>query len=247
MGLCLSCILLINIGCNKSAPDVLTIAVAANAQHAVDPILTAYTAATGISCQKIVGSSGKLTALITQGAPYDVFMSADMRYPQALLEDSLTYAAPAIYAYGQLVLWSIDKQPKQLNDLLNTDINHIAIANPQIAPYGARSIQVLERIGLETAGNGKLVYGENVAQAAQFAATGAAEVALIAKSQAMSSMMTDKGQWTAISDTLYDPIAQGAVAIRRTNKDRAAAASFITFLLSDAIQDQLQSAGYKRR
>ena len=133
--------------CGRSPAESqeLTIATAANVQFAMEEIIQAFSQDHGIPCEMIVGSSGKLTAQIVQGAPYDVFVSADMKYPQNLLGNNKTWDTPVAYAYGKLVLWTLDEDlTPELDQLKEPEVKHIAIANPRNAPYGVAAMQVLQ-------------------------------------------------------------------------------------------------------
>ena len=153
---------------NGTHEDTLRIAVAANAQFAIDSIAYQFTRETNTSIDIIVGSSGKLTAQIMEGAPYDVFISADLKYPQSLFEQGLLLEQPVVYARGKLILWSNDPNLSlELENLDTNTINHLAIANPKLAPYGMAAMEALQYYQLEDALQAKLVFGESIAQTNQ--------------------------------------------------------------------------------
>lgn len=224
----------------------LRIAVAANAQFVMVPLKAAFQKKTGVRIETIVNSSGKLTTQIQQGAPYDVFLSADMNYPKTLHDQSLTVAAPVIYAYGALVLWTLAdlKLSVDLAILSNPAVRHIAIANPALAPYGEAALSVLTKKKLLESVKPKLVYGESIAQVNQYILTGAAEVGFTAKSVVLDPTLTKRGHWVDLPPTDYAPIAQGVVVIKRT-KQAKAASQFVQFLRSPATRRILQQFGYR--
>ncbi|NNF18323.1 MAG: molybdate ABC transporter substrate-binding protein, partial [Flavobacteriaceae bacterium] len=174
----------------------LRIATAANMQYAMEDLVRAYSRESGIDCEVIIGSSGKLTAQIREGAPYDLLVSADMRYPRELEKLDLLAGEPRVYAYGTLVIWT--NRPgiePSLEALLDPGIRHIAIANPLTAPYGRAAIEVLEQVGIYEQLTPKLVYGESVAQASQFIRSGASEAGITAKAVVLSARVAGIGKW----------------------------------------------------
>ncbi|HLF32721.1 MAG TPA: molybdate ABC transporter substrate-binding protein [Cyclobacteriaceae bacterium] len=226
-------------------PEKLIIATAANVQFAMDGLVKEFASESGIPCEIILGSSGKLTAQIMAGAPYDVFVSADMKYPQELHAAGKTTDKPEVYAYGLLVLWTVREDIEPELDMLNDDrVMHVAIANPRTAPYGEAAREALVNYRLYEKVAGKLVYGESIAQVNQFILSGTAEAGFTSKSMVLSGEMQNKGRWTEVDRTLYSPIAQGAVIIRREGKDPAHAEDFYNFLYSENAQDILKNSGY---
>ncbi|HYH55353.1 MAG TPA: molybdate ABC transporter substrate-binding protein, partial [Anseongella sp.] len=162
-----SCLLLA--ACRGGNTGELTVAAAANTRFAMEALTRSFTRETGIACRTVFSSSGKLTAQIRGGAPFDILVSADMRYPRSLFSSGYTAAAPEIYAYGRLVLWSLDSGVIPSPDQLSSPrITHIALANPKTAPYGAAAVEVLKRHDLYEKVENKLVYGESISQTNQF-------------------------------------------------------------------------------
>ena len=233
------------LACQPPHSEKLTIATAANMQFAIGEITQAFTEKTGIACEAIISSSGKLTAQIREGAPFDVFVSADMKYPTALFESGLTTAPPEVYAYGRLVLWSMvgDLTPS-VEALTKEEISHIALANPKTAPYGVAAVEVLKRYTIYNQVEKKLVFGESIAQTNQFIISQAAEVGFTAKAVVLSHDMQAKGRWQEIDTALYSPLAQGVVILSNQESRLVQAQRFYAFLFSKEGQAILTKFGY---
>ncbi len=198
--------------------------------------------------ESVISSSGKLTAQIMEGAPYDIFVSADMEYPKALLEQGAARGEVKIYAYGTLVAWSLN--PLLLSEtpeyLLAGQIHKIAIANPRIAPYGKQSLNYLNTYGVYEQVKPKLVYGESVAQTNQYIMTKAADVGLTAKSVVLSPGIKGKGVWVELPDSSYAPIQQGAVITKHGQEHHPQQSlSFYAFLFSEEARQIFRKYGYK--
>ena len=231
--------------CQKEAEQQLNIAVAANMQFAMKELSLSFTERTGKEVQLMVSSSGKLNAQIKEGAPYDLFVSADMKYPQDLYEEGLTLGPPIVYAYGKLVLWSAGDEAKaNLMTLKDSNIKHIAMANPKLAPYGMAALEVLMHYQLEESIQHKLVFGESISQCNQFILSKSAELGFTAKSVVLSPQMKDQGNWIDMDDQSYSPIAQGMVIIKHEKRTVELAQEFYLFLLSEQAQDILVKFGY---
>ena len=221
----------------------IRIATAANMQFAIQAITKAFAEETNIKCEVIVSSSGKLTAQIKEGAPYDAFISADMKYPNQLYEDGFSHKPPKVYAKGKLVLWSMKKNIVPSIALLQSqDINHIALANPKTAPYGKAAMQILDFYKLTNLLEEKLVYGESISQTNQFINLQAAEIGFTAKSVVSSPIMKGKGQWIEMPDSVYTPIEQGIILLNESKED---AKLFYEFLFSEKGQRILEIYGYE--
>jgi len=243
--LCFSMLLLVTAA---ASAQQLHIAVAANAQFVAIKIKEAFKKETGMDAVLTISSSGKLTAQIEQGAPFNVFLSADMKYPEELYSKGLTTGKPQVYAYGALVLWTIKdiNLNKDLSTLLNKDLKKIAIANPKLAPYGEAAVQALTRQDLLSKVQQKLVYGESIAQVNQYLLSGAADVAFTAKSVVLDSAVSGKGKWIEVDQKWYDPIAQGIVVIKQSDAGQMSAANkFYQFIFSKKAKDIFKKYGYK--
>lgn len=239
--------LLVAYGCSQSRPQTLTIAAAANMQYAVDSLVNVFEQDAGTDCEIVISSSGKLTAQISKGAPYDIFLSADMRYPKTLFDQGFVKKEPIVYAQGTLVLWSPTKMDSvDLWQLLTSDeIKNIAIANPKTAPYGIAAMEVLSSMNLLDAVKNKLIYGESIAQTNHFITSGAADIGFTAKSVIMIPQMIDKGHWVEIDPASYTPIDQGMALINHEGYELPAAQAFYDFMLSAKAQSILNYFGYQ--
>ncbi|AXT52744.1 molybdate ABC transporter substrate-binding protein [Aquimarina sp. BL5] len=238
-------ILLLLLGCKPSEKGVITIAAAANMQFAIGEISKIFTKQTGIQCELVISSSGKLTAQIKEGAPYDVFVSANMKYPEEIHANDLAVRPPKIYGYGQLVLWSMyDNIQPSIEMLKDQNIKHIALANPKTAPYGQAAIEVLENNGMYNQVKGKLVYGESIAQTNQFITSKSSEIGFTAKSVVLSPKMKGNGHWIALDERMYSLIEQGVVMIKRENRNFKNAQQFYDFLFSKEAKEILEDFGY---
>lgn len=232
--------------CDRINNRSITIATAANVQFAMDTIATLFEKKTGIKANIIVGSSGKLTAQILQGAPYDVFVSADMKYPMEIYNNNMAPSSPEIYAYGALVIWTLkDSLFLNLNYLNEERIRYIAVANPKTAPYGIAAYEVLKNAGIFEQVKGKLVYGESVSQTNQFIASRTADIGFTSKSVVVSPKMKHIGKWLEIDPANYTPIKQGVIIIKRKNGPIKHTEKFYTFLFSDEVKNILNTFGYK--
>ncbi|MDO6738535.1 molybdate ABC transporter substrate-binding protein [Wenyingzhuangia sp. 2_MG-2023] len=219
----------------------MTIATAANMQFAMEAICKEFTQQTGIECQLIVSSSGKLTAQIQAGAPYDLFVSADMKYPETLYQKGFAITTPKTYAKGKLVLWTVlDSLTPDLENLKLPNIKHIALANPKTAPYGKAALEVLQNNHLDTL-QYKYVYGESIAQTNQFVQSKAAEIGFTAMSVVLSPNAKNKGVWIEIPTTQYHPIEQGIVLLKKHHVD---AQRFYDFVFSNKAKETLKEYGY---
>lgn len=227
----------------------ITIAVAANVQYAIKDLKTEFNKESGIGTKIIIGSSGQLTAQINQGAPYDVFISADMMYPNTLYKDNMAVNKPRVYAYGSLVLWTMKKGihfRKNFAELLNDHIQKIALANPRTAPYGVATVEALKYFKIYNKVKSKLIYGESIAPTNQYIISGAADIGFTAKSVVMSPVMKGKGHWTGINPSAYQPIKQGCVILTYGYRNhRKASETFYHFMFSKKARLILKKFGYE--
>ncbi|MFK5881444.1 MAG: molybdate ABC transporter substrate-binding protein [Sulfurospirillum sp.] len=226
----------------------IKVAVAANVSFAIDDIIAAFhTKYPDVKVGVILGSSGKLNAQIKRGAPFDVFMAANMRYPQDLFNNGLAISPAKIYAQGALAIFSVKKRDfsKGIYIAKESSISRIAITNPNTAPYGKAAVEALKNAKIYKDIKDKFVYAESVSQTVQYAMT-AADIGFIAKSTLFSSKMKrfKKGKnWIETDKNLYTPIKQGVVIIKST-KNLKAAKEFYDFILSHKAKKVFKNYGY---
>jgi molybdate transport system substrate-binding protein len=234
------------------AQDTLRIAAAADLEPVLPPLLEQFQKATGIVPAATYQASAMLTTQIESGAPFDVFLSADLGFPKRLMAAGLAdtaglnpASAPVPYARGTLVLWTRRDSPlpaPSLDMLRNPALKRLAIANPDRAPYGRAAVAALTSAKLYDELKPRIVTAENIAQTAQFVESGNADAGLISLTSALTPRLASSGQYFVIPRELYPPIEQGAVVVSKTGQ-RAAARKFLDFLLSSAVQAQLAKSG----
>jgi molybdate transport system substrate-binding protein len=238
--------ILICTNCNTSEEEGLNIATAANVQFAMDTLAEIFESETGIKANIILGSSGKLTAQIIQGAPFDIFVSANMKYPNEIYNKNKALSKPQVYAYGALVLWTLKESIKPDLTVLNSAvIRKIAVANPKTAPYGSAAIEFLKNRGIYDQVSDKLVYGESIAQVNQFITSKTADIGFTAKSVVLSPKMKNMGSWAEIDADAYSPIEQGVIVIDTGKTIEKNAEKFESFLLSTKAKAILSKYGYR--
>lgn len=227
----------------------ITIAVAANVSYTIKALKKEFNVLhPETKVQVILGSSGKLTAQIKHGAPYGLFMSANMKYPEALYSEKMAVTEPVVYAQGALVFLSVKDQnyTAGMNILESKEIKKIAIANPQTAPYGVAAVEALKNAGVYEELKEKFVYGESISQTVTYA-TSAADIGIIAKSSLFSPQMShfkESIHWRDINGTLYTPIDQGMVILKKA-KGNVEVKAFYDFMLSPKAKEVLKNFGYK--
>ena len=227
----------------------IRVAMAANVSYASKALIETFHALhPEISVQVILGSSGKLTAQIKHGAPFDLFMSADMQYPKRLYDDGLAVEKPVVYAKGTLALFSLKKRDysSKIFVLQNPDIHKIAIANPKTAPYGRAAKEALKNAKLYQNLKGKFVYGESISQTVAYAST-AADIGIIATSALYAPQMQaykESIHWMVIDTSHYEPIEQGMIILKNA-ADKREATYFYEFMLSPKAKEILKRYGYK--
>lgn len=237
-------ILLFACGNSNESKTNLKIATSANMQYAMNDIVAAFEQKTGVKCEVIIASSGKLTAQINEGAPYDVFVSADMKYPNLIYRNGKALGAPKKYAEGKLVVWSNRISKLDSNLFVNNTIQHIAIANPETAPYGFAAKEFLSNKKLFQMLSPKFVFGESISQTNQFIISGAVDYGFTAKSVVMSPKMKGKGKWMEVDSKYYHPIDQGVVLLKNNNGNSLNAEKFFNFLFSTEAKQILVKYGY---
>jgi molybdate transport system substrate-binding protein len=228
------------------AQKQLQIACAADLQPVMPTLAAAYERATGVHLVIAFGSSATLAQQLANGAPQDVFLSADTVHPQQLIDSGFALGpAPTPYAHGLLVLWALKTSPLQpisLDTFKDSRLTRLAIANPAHAPYGLAAQQALQHLGLYSQLQPKLAVAENIAQTAQFAESGNAQAGLISLTIASSEHFRSIGTFVRIPADAYQPIQQSGV-ILKSSKQPALAKAFLDWLTSPRIQQQLESFG----
>lgn len=231
--------------CRIEPKDKLRIAVAANLQFVIQDLVDDFSERSGVDCEIIVSSSGKLTAQILEGAPFDILLSADMKYPQELYKRDFTLFEPEIYAYGNLILWTLHENvTPDLKTLISEQTKYIAIGNPKTAPYGVSALEAIKKSGMEKSIRNKLVYGESISQTNQFIISKSVDLGFTSKSVVMSAQMKNKGLWTEIDKNLYSPMAQGMVVLKSREAFKAKAIQFRDYILSSEGKEILHKFGY---
>jgi molybdate transport system substrate-binding protein len=234
--------------------QTIRIAAAADLEPVLPPILQQFELSTGIHADATYHASAALTTQIQNGAPFDVFLSANLDYPQKLIAahlaqglDEATSGSPIVYATGTLVLWTRNGSPlgpPSLALLRNPALKRLSIANPDRAPYGKAAVLALQKLGLYDALKPRLAVAENIAQAAQFVDSGNADAGLISLTAAKTPRLSSAGSYIEIPSADYPPIQQGAVFISNSTQ-QAAAKKFLVYLMSAPIQHQLLKYGLK--
>lgn len=241
-------ILLALMACVATArADEVQVAVAANFTAPMQHIAAEFEKDTGHQAQLAFGATGKFYAQIRNGAPFEILLSADDDTPARLENEGQAVAGTRFtYAVGRLALWSAKQgYVDARGDVLKTgDYRHLAIANPKTAPYGAAAVTVLNKLGLMARVERKLVQGESIAQAYQFASTGNAQLGFVALAQVWRDGKLASGSAWIVPASLHDPILQVAVVLAK-GKDKRAARALMAYLKSDKAKAIIRSYGYE--
>ena len=241
------CMLLIT-GVNVAVAEEITIAAASDLSFAFREIATEYENTTGNHVRLTLGSSGNFFAQIQNGAPFDLYFSADIAYPRKLEEAGLTVPGSLYqYAVGRIVLWAGKDSPleisKGLEILREPAIRKIAIANPKHAPYGRAAVAAMEYFKVYDQVKDKLILGENISQAAQFIESGACDAGIIALSLALAPAMKTAGQYWEIPAVAHPPLEQGAV-ILKSSTHQESAKLFLKFMKGSQGQEIMKRYGF---
>jgi molybdate transport system substrate-binding protein len=244
----LAAIALVTAAPGRAGAQSLAVAAASDLQFAMPALAAQFQKETGHPVKATFGSSGNFFTQLQNGAPFDVFLSADVDYPRRLeAAGVIERGTVSTYASGRIVLWVRKDSPldpnRGLPALADAAVRRVAIANPAHAPYGRAAVAALERAGIYAAIKSKLVFGENVSQAAQFARSGNADAAIVALSLALAAPMKDAGRYFAIPSTSYPAIAQGT-GVMSASKQKALAVRFVEFLRQPAAAAILESFGF---
>jgi molybdate transport system substrate-binding protein len=232
----------------RAGGRMVAVAAASDLQTVLPALLSGFERATAIKATVSFGSSGNFFAQIQNGAPFDVFFSADVDYPRRLVaagqadRDSLYE-----YATGRLVLWTrtdsgLDIR-KGMSMLRDARVRHIAIANPDLAPYGRAAIAALKSAGVYDQVKEKLVFGENISQTAQLAQSGNADVGLLAHSVAVGAVLKASGTFIDIPSTAYPPVVQAAVVVS-TSRHKDAGRALLQYIKSAEARQTFAAFGF---
>jgi len=232
----------------RAQAQQVRVAAAADLKFAMEELGKAFENKTGTKIEVSYGSSGNFFSQLQNGAPFDLFFSADVAYPKKL--EAQGFVEPGTlreYALGRIAIWmpndsSVDLAKEGWNALLDLRVHKIALANPELAPYGRAAASALQKAGIYRQVKAKLVYGENISQAAQFVQSGNAQAGIIALSLAFSPGMKDGKMWEIPSE-MHPRIAQGA-ALLKNAKNRSAALAFLNFVKSASGVKILEQHGF---
>jgi molybdate transport system substrate-binding protein len=230
----------------QALAEELIIAAAADLKYAMVDLVAAFKQQyPQLKVEVISGSSGKFYHQISQNAPFDMYFSADIDYPRRLHADGLTASEVTLYAIGRIVVWKPGSEGElpTLDSLLASDVAKIAIANPKHAPYGKRAQEALQATGLWEKIEDKLVFGENIAQTAQFIYSGSAQVGIIALALAVVPEMQEKGRYSLIDDSLHEPLEQAYVVLKRA-ENKPSAHVFAEYLKTPSARAVFQQYGF---
>lgn len=232
-------LVLISCGTNKNS---LLVAVSANAQFTLKELVKEFNKTNPVDIDLIVCSSGNLTSQIIAGAPYHMFFSADMKYPEEIYKNGITKSKPKIYAKGVLIKWSILRKDSSYFNIENQNtVAKIAIANPDNAPYGVAAKEFLLKSNLYEILESKLVYGESISQTNHYITSGAVDYGFTSKSVLFTNNYKANSIWQEVDPDMYSPIYQGIILIDEENKD---AKNFYDFVFSETGKKIIQSFGY---
>ncbi len=229
----------------------IRVAAAADLKFAMDDLAGEFEKHSGTKVNVTYGSSGNFFSQLQNGAPFDLFFSADIEYPQKLEAKGLAEPGTQYqYAVGRIVIWTpadanVDVTKQRWNALLDASVQQIAIANPEHAPYGRAAVSALQKAGIYEKVKSKLVYGENISQAAQFVQSGNAQAGILALSLAISPALKDGKRW-AIPEDMHSPIEQGAIVLKSA-KNKEAALAFLEFVKGPTGRGVLKKHGFTAR
>jgi molybdate transport system substrate-binding protein len=241
--------LILFVCCTISSAQSITVAAAADLTSALTELVANYQKQTGQEVKLSFGASGNLTSQIQNGAPFDLFFSADEDYPKKLIDGGLADRGSLYrYAVGRLVLWvpassTLDIEHRGLQVLIDPSVTKIAIANPQHAPYGRAAEAALRHVGIYDKVSSKLVLGENVAQAAQFVESGNAQVGLVALSHAIAPQMVDKGRYWLVPLDDYPTLNQALVILSKSSNKKQAQA-FLDYVRTPEVTTLMGRYGF---
>jgi molybdate transport system substrate-binding protein len=231
----------------QTAYSQLVVATAANMKFAMEDLRADFSSMNKTEVKAVYGSSGKLVTQIKNGAPFDLFISADVGFADSAVKWGYGASKPRIYAYGKLALWTmknLDLQ-KGLSVLAEPGIGKIAIGDPKVTVYGPASIEAMKKAGVYDRVKAQFVFADNIGQVAEFIVTQSADIGLTAMSIAISEPMRGKGTWVAVDSSLYPPIGQAAIILKYgEDNNPGIAAAFYEYLYSERARAILKRYGY---
>ena len=243
----ISTALVVMISLNCQGQKKILLAAASDLKFALDSVVAVFKWTYGGTLEVTYGSSGKLFEQISNGAPFDIFFSADIEYPRKLKDKNLTLTEPYIYGVGRIALWSkrFDVEKEGMKALNASGVQKISIANPQHAPYGRRAEEALKFYKMHEAVKNKLVMGENISQAAQFVTSGAADIGIVAYSLVLSpNMKKENGKFYVVPENAHQRLEQ-AVVITKHGKGNDFAQTFLSFVKGDEAKEVFAHFGFK--
>ena len=240
--------LMLGFGGTLGRAQEITVAAAADLQFVMQDVSARFQKETGKTVKLIYGSSGNFFQQAQNGAPFDMFFSANLNYPKSLESAGLTEPGTFYqYAIGKIVIWvpndsKVDVKAG-LGSLLNPEIKKIAIANPQHAPYGQAAVAAMKKENIYDKIADKFVLGENISQTASFVVSGSADAGIVALALALSPNMKDKGQYAEIPASDYPPIEQACVILKSSHQKDTAKA-FLDFIKTPAVAELFRTYGF---
>ncbi len=222
------------------------VAAAANLQSVITVLQADFKKRSGVDIEPIVGSSGKLVAQIKNGAPFDVFLSADMTFPESLYKDGFSAKAPVVYALGNLIICSTKDIGFERWEriLLTRKVKKVALANPGVAPYGVAAENLLRKKGIRDNIKSKVVYGESISQVNTYITTGVVDVGFTTQALVKDPANKTKLYWKAINPKTYAPIQQGIVVLKN-GANNPNAEKFYRYILSADAKRIFEQYGYR--
>ena len=231
----------------QAAYSQITVATAANMKFAMEELRADFSTTRSITVKAVYGSSGKLVTQIKNGAPFDLFVSADVGYADSAVKWGYGASKPKIYAYGKLALWTMKNLDltKGLGVLADSGIGKIAIGDPKVTVYGPASIEAMKKAGVYDKVKAQFVFADNIAQVAEYIVTQSADIGLTALSIAMSEPMHGKGTWVIVDSSLYSPIGQAAIILKYGDDNNPGISkTFYEYLYSENARAILKRFGY---
>ncbi len=230
-----------------SAQAQIVVATAANMKFAMEELRADFSSIKRTEVKAVYGSSGKLVTQIKNGAPFDLFVSADVGYADSAVKWGYGASKPKIYAFGKLALWTMKNidLKKGMSVLADSGIGKIAIGDPKVTVYGPASIEAMKKAGVYDKVKAQFVFADNIAQVAEFIVTQSADIGLTAMSIAVSEPMRGKGTWVPVDSSLYPPIGQAAIMLKDgEDNNPEITQAFYAYLYSERARAILKRFGY---